>query len=216
MISKSIFISEILNKTLMYEGGYSNNPLDKGGETYRGITKKNFPWWKGWAYVSAAKPSPGQYVLKAEPFVHDFYYATFFEANRFHQLNSVKVATALFDYAVHGGYSVKGLQALLNNKFAANLVDDGKIGPLTIEAINKANESKLITAIMEWRKGYLKAVVKNDPTQKAFENGWNNRLLSLTKTLNVAKENPIKTGLVILAVLSVVGYFVFYHNKQRA
>lgn len=213
MISKETFLKQIIEPTLYYEGGYSNNPLDKGGETYRGITRKNFPFWPGWRFVDDAKPlANNAYVLKAEPLVRDFYYTDFFQFHKFHELNSVKVAAALFDFAVHGGYSVKGLQTLLNNQFGEKLVIDGKIGPLTIAAVNRANESKLVNAIMDWRKGYLDKVIQNNPSQQVFEKGWNNRLTSLSNVLGVVKENPVKSGLVVLLIVGLVGWFVFFRK----
>ena len=41
--------------TAAAEGGYSNNPKDKGGETYRGIARKYWPDWAGWIIVDEYK-----------------------------------------------------------------------------------------------------------------------------------------------------------------
>ena len=41
--------------TLGYEGGYVNSPLDRGGETFRGISRKNWPEWEGWKTVDDIK-----------------------------------------------------------------------------------------------------------------------------------------------------------------
>jgi lysozyme family protein len=40
------------------EGGYSNNPNDRGAETYRGISRKFHPDWRGWPIVDTAKANP--------------------------------------------------------------------------------------------------------------------------------------------------------------
>jgi hypothetical protein len=37
------------------EGGYSWQPRDNGGETYAGITRKNWPKWKGWSFIDGRK-----------------------------------------------------------------------------------------------------------------------------------------------------------------
>jgi len=55
VITKAIFFSHILNDTLKHEGGYANHSADKGGETYRGITRKNNPNWQGWKYIDEVK-----------------------------------------------------------------------------------------------------------------------------------------------------------------
>lgn len=46
-------------KTLAMEGGYSSDPNDAGGETYKGIARARNPSWPGWAAVDAAR-QPGQ------------------------------------------------------------------------------------------------------------------------------------------------------------
>ena len=33
------------------EGGYVNDPDDKGGETYKGISRKANPDWNGWINI---------------------------------------------------------------------------------------------------------------------------------------------------------------------
>jgi lysozyme family protein len=41
--------------TLANEGLWVKNPADPGGETYRGITRKFVPKWRGWTMVDSAK-----------------------------------------------------------------------------------------------------------------------------------------------------------------
>jgi lysozyme family protein len=40
---------KIIEFTLRNEGYYVNDKDDSGGETYRGISRVNFPKWAGWA-----------------------------------------------------------------------------------------------------------------------------------------------------------------------
>ena len=37
------------------EGGYVNDPDDKGGETYKGISRKANPNWAGWISIDQIK-----------------------------------------------------------------------------------------------------------------------------------------------------------------
>ena len=39
-----------------HEGGYVDDRDDRGGETYRGISRNNFPDWKGWKKIDGFKP----------------------------------------------------------------------------------------------------------------------------------------------------------------
>lgn len=43
------------DKTAVNEGNYSNDPTDRGGETWRGIARKMHPKWKGWVIVDSFK-----------------------------------------------------------------------------------------------------------------------------------------------------------------
>ncbi len=47
--------AEALKHTLEFEGGYANDPADRGGETFRGISRKNWPRWSGWDLIDQVK-----------------------------------------------------------------------------------------------------------------------------------------------------------------
>jgi lysozyme family protein len=49
------FESVFKGHTSGFEGGYVNDPADRGGETYRGISRKSWPDWAGWALIDQAK-----------------------------------------------------------------------------------------------------------------------------------------------------------------
>ena len=42
-------------KTSKHEAGYSSDSADRGGETWAGISRVNWPKWAGWARVDSAK-----------------------------------------------------------------------------------------------------------------------------------------------------------------
>lgn len=44
------------------EGGWVKDPADSGGETYKGISRKNFPHWSGWSEIDRVKA-----LLPAQP-----------------------------------------------------------------------------------------------------------------------------------------------------
>ena len=49
------------------EGGYVNDPDDKGGETYKGISRKANPDWDGWISIDQIKkahPTTFKNILK--------------------------------------------------------------------------------------------------------------------------------------------------------
>ena len=52
---KSMKFEDIFNKTMGIEGGYVDDPDDRGGETYKGISRKNHPAWEGWEIIDSMK-----------------------------------------------------------------------------------------------------------------------------------------------------------------
>jgi len=46
-------------RTADFEGGYDNDPLDTGGETYYGISRKAHPNWDGWKLIDEQKKKSG-------------------------------------------------------------------------------------------------------------------------------------------------------------
>lgn len=95
--------------TAINEGGYSNDPTDSGGETYAGISRKNFPHWTGWATVDKYKPmKQGQYIedhgLKG--LVMMFYEVNFWKPIKGYALESQELANYLYDTAVNMGVGV--------------------------------------------------------------------------------------------------------------
>jgi lysozyme family protein len=46
-------------QTAQFEGGYANVPGDKGGETFRGISRRSHPNWPGWKLIDFVKETEG-------------------------------------------------------------------------------------------------------------------------------------------------------------
>lgn len=154
------------------EGGYSNNPADPGGETYRGIARKDWPHWAGWTIIDAAKSDPafpavldGETIL--QNLVKSFYSVHFW---RFAGLNSQPLANKLLDLAVQDGLevSIKILQTALRAIAGHSSVSlDGQYGPQTEAAANAADETALLQEIRARMALYY--CQRNNP---AFILGW--------------------------------------------
>ena len=179
---------EYLRLVLKYEGGYVNDPLDKGGETNRGITIGTLNTAKKQGIVpSDVTIRDLTHDLESVRKIYDINYYKKSKAN----LMSHPLAFAHFDASVNHGisWSSKFLQRALN-KFGANLVDDGIIGPKTLTALDDIMSNvyiyKIIDEYCNIRKSFYDSIVTNNPSQKKFYNGWMNRLASVRKYCGVA------------------------------
>ena len=92
--------------TFKNEGGYANVEGDNGGETYCGITRKNFPAWEGWHIIGNYQPlRNGQLINNTELFflVDEFYKENFWDKLGLDQMADQDLANQVFDMAVNAG-----------------------------------------------------------------------------------------------------------------
>lgn len=88
------------------EGGYSNDPNDHGGETYAGITRKNFPNWKGWTIVDSHKPIHAGSIINdisLKELTQEFYRRNFWEPLKGDEIQNQELANQVYDFAVNAG-----------------------------------------------------------------------------------------------------------------
>jgi lysozyme family protein len=197
------------------EGGYANVKADRGGETYAGITRKNYPTWAGWSIVDAVKPKQNQIIVnpKLDILIADFYKKNFWDLLQCDKFSKY-VGMNLCDFAVGSGTvtAARAFQKVINSLMATGqttLVVDGKIGPATITAANKLNQQKLNDALLDYRRKFYQTIVANNPTQAQFLRSWTNRLVNFQFIEEIKKKvnvNYVLIGGVILALLLIVKY----------
>lgn len=167
---------QALSKILSHEGGYANVSGDAGGETYQGISRKNWGSWRGWAIIDKAKPLKHNQVLKdkqLQGLVEVFYYEHFWKHIQGDKMNNQAVASFIFDWYVNSGFhAIKAAQR------AVKVADDGVIGPQTIAAINAADPVVLLASLKAARVKFYKDIVTRRPDQGKFLTGWTNRVNS--------------------------------------
>lgn len=170
--------------TIGIEGGYVNDPTDRGGETIYGITKKYWPQWKGWAIVTQAKKE-GRAISKNEMINLKFHAKQFYKSAFWNQMSLDKVKSKLicmelFDTAINQGASTtaKNLQHALNllnrnQRSWSDLKEDGRIGPKTLGILNdQAPELTVWKVLNGLQFVRYRDLVMRDPSQERFFNGW--------------------------------------------
>lgn len=162
-------------QVLAHEGGYSNDPDDPGGETYRGIARKMQPDWLGWQIIDLIKKQSGfpdslsalhdveidrqlQYEVKT------FYYQNFWMKLSGDKLNSQQVAASIFDFAVNAGMVVSISLA----QKVAGAKTDGVMGPKTLEAINQFNPDHFLAAFAVDKISRYVDICKKRPASKKY------------------------------------------------
>lgn len=89
------------------------------------------------------------------------------------EINNQSIANILVDWVwASGKYGITNVQRILK-------VPDGIVGKKTIEAINSyPNQRMLFGRILTERLAYVNRIVKANPSQKKFLNGWKNRIVA--------------------------------------
>ncbi len=182
--------------TAKAEGGFSDEKNDRGGATGYGVSL---------AFLTQLAASSRDYAklqelgvvlpvtresvvsLTAEQ-ARDILKYEFWDKPEFEDFPK-RVACCLFDMAVNHGTSraVKLAQRGYNatiGAFGAKLVVDGVIGLQTTNALMQESNI-LLSNIIEARWAFYEAIMKNDPSQEVFRNGWRNRCTNLSKYLGL-------------------------------
>lgn len=165
------------------EGGYSNNPNDRGGETIFGIARKYHPSWPGWALVDAGVRVWTPEMARC---VADFYEVQFWKPLGCGSMPDV-LAYELFEQAVNMGIprAARNLQEALNllNRNGQSWPDitvDGKIGPTTQAIIRQVTskptgERDLVKVMNALQAEFYLNLVRTQGAQEEFLRGWLNR-----------------------------------------
>jgi lysozyme family protein len=168
------FKKTVLPHTLRWEGGYTCDPQDKGGETYRGISRVHCPEWGGWAFLDNIKDKKSGITSLVDEALYEsvalFYCHKY--GQRLRYIASPLVFIQCFDFTIHGGFSVSTLQARLN-VLGDQLSIDGILGAQTFHAMNKRLPQQVATTIVEMREVHIDRIASAHPR---FAKGWRNRL----------------------------------------
>jgi len=119
-----------IEKVLKTEGGYANDPSDKGGETYKGISRKNWPSWDGWEIIDSAKKLPNfPKSLYRLVFLNDgvvlFYKVNFWDKIGGNNLKNQSIGEMLLDSAVNEGFkpAIKRAEGIVGMPLTGKISD---------------------------------------------------------------------------------------------
>ena len=154
-----------IEKTLEFEGGFSNASGDSGGRTIYGISENNWSEDFNKVYSLYNSGNTDSAIETAKQFYFDNFYDLQYE-----NIIDSKLAFRLFDFGINAGKStaVKQLQETLG-------IDvDGNFGNETLTATNNFND--ISTAYQNRLNQFYLNLVANNSNDQKFLNGWENRI----------------------------------------
>jgi len=145
---------------LKWEGGFSNNPADKGGATYKGVTLATFRKWYG--------SSKTVEDLKA---MTDCQWCrimrSYWDNVKGDQIRNQSIADLVADWHVNAGVNaIKRIQRMFG------ITADGIVGKVTLSYLNTPNSEAIFYRLRSEREDYYTEIVRNNPSQRVFLNGW--------------------------------------------
>jgi len=169
-------IEKALKPTLQFEGVYSNDPVDPGGETYCGISRVHNPNWEGWSYVDSGEHPPAAIV-------HDYYKARYWDVFKGDEISSQIVASLMFDFAVNAGvrksiqYSQRAASIVRMYRGGKPLKINGQYDPMThsvVAAIGVDDKMWALYFLGSVISHYESITLRNNKLSR-FSKGWANR-----------------------------------------
>jgi lysozyme family protein len=151
-----------LANVLAHEGGYVDNPHDKGGPTNRGITQHVY---SDWLRDRGLPDMPVKSISPAE--VLSIYKSLYWNPVKGDRLPS-GVDYAAFDFAVNSGTG----RASRYLQQAVGVVQDGVIGPNTLAVVSAAPATAVIDTLCDLRLAYLRQL----RDFQYFGDGWTSRI----------------------------------------
>lgn len=148
---------QAFEKLIGYEGDYSNNSNDPGGETMYGVTKT----------VAIAFGYTGQMKDLPIEMAKQIYFTRYWNKVQGDKLPDA-IKYAVFDAAVNSGYS----QAIKWLQRAVGAVDDGVLGPQTFAIIADTSPDVILRKMLAQRLIFMTSL----PNWPTFSKGWARRI----------------------------------------
>lgn len=158
---------QILSDILRREGGFVDHPADRGGPTNKGITLATLTQYLG-------RPATLEDLKALTDVDAEHVYRVLF-VYHFEGVKDDALRSLLVDSAVNHGAG----RATMWLQEALGVRPDGQIGPISKAALGALDQEayqKVYRAVLRRRAIFYGQIVKRDPSQAAFIEGWMRRL----------------------------------------
>lgn len=167
---------------LSYEGGFVNDPKDRGGATNMGVT---IATWRAQGYdkngdgvidVKDLKLLSVQDVMK----IMRNNYWNRWKADSIQDQN---LANFLLDWVWSSGKN-----GIVIPQQMLCVTADGIVGPKTIKALNSVPPKTFFEKLRKRRLQFIDNIIKHKPSQKRFEAGWYRRINAINYGFLIANN----------------------------
>ncbi len=169
MASFDVFLPIVLR----FEGGYSDDPTDPGGETNKGITMATFQNCSH--ELLGLDPNSSNLKALTDAQAGLIYKALYWNKLQGDSFASQDLANMVCDFYVNAGTNASKLLQHVLNTMGASVVEDGAIGPASLQALAGFDQVQVYRQYKRGRIAYYQALGQKYPQ---FLQGWLNRVNS--------------------------------------
>lgn len=152
---------------LKWEGGYTDDPADRGGATNRGVTLATYRR----LHPKASAEDLKKMTDDEWTYIVQRYFWARCEANA---IRNQSVAEMLVDWLW-----MSGTAAIRNIQTVVGTIPDGVVGVRTLQAVNSREPEQLFEQLRKARLRHFNRIVQRNPSQLRFINGWRKRVNSM-------------------------------------
>ncbi len=212
---------DAIKKVLEHEGGFVNNPLDKGGATNWGVTQTTYNQYMSAKLGKTYSSTVDEIKKMPMDIAIDIYKKLYWDKIQGDKIRKYTVALAIFDQAINRGVSsaVKQAQRVvkkLDPMGFAKITEDGVMGPATLTALNSIAEKPFIDNYLSESKLFYQNIVQRNPSQSVFLTGWLNRITSLsnelTKKIGSINSTTVGIGIGVVVMVGLGSYLLWKYG----
>jgi lysozyme family protein len=157
-------IDDVISDVLKREGGFVNDPADKGSATNMGITAATLG-----AYRKLGRSATAAEVQAlGEPEARAIYLQRYVLEPGFDELPEWAIPLVVDDAVLSGPkVAIQTLQRAIGG-----VADDGVLGPATVKALASKDPAAMTRELVKARALRFARIVETNPTQAKFIRGW--------------------------------------------
>jgi lysozyme family protein len=142
-------------------------PGDAGGPTKYGVILAEWKA-KGWDKDGDKDVDVDDLKLITASDAADIAKTHYWDKLKADRIANQSIAEFIVDFAYNCGVgtAAKKVQEILG------VTKDGVVGPITLKAINEADQQQFFDTLKQKREDYYRAIVANKPSQAKFLRGW--------------------------------------------
>ncbi len=159
---------------LSFEGGFVNDPKDRGGATNKGVT---IATWKAQGYD---KNGDGVIDVKDIKLITEADAVAIMRKNYWNRWRADEIADQSLANELVDWTWASGRHGIVIPQQLLGVAADGVVGSKTIAALNGTYAPVFFEQLRKRRLKFIDNIIKGNPSQKRFEAGWYRRVNAIS------------------------------------